>query len=61
MKIMNSRYDFHTYPTEKGIFVSIHQENTLREDFGPFHTQREANRAAHNEWRKQLKEKHTTK
>ena len=58
---MNSKHDYHTYQTFRGIFVSIHQENTLREDFGPFHTQREANRAAHNEWRKQLKEQHKTK
>lgn len=61
MKTMTSKHDYHTYATEKGIFVSIHQENILREDFGPFHTQREANRAAHNEWRKQVKANHTTK
>jgi hypothetical protein len=53
MKKMTSKNDFHTFPTPKGIFVSIHQENELREDFGPFHTQREANAAAYKEWRRQ--------
>ena len=53
MKTMTNRHDYHTYPTSKGIFISIHQENTLREDFGPFHTQREANAAAYKEWRRQ--------
>ena len=50
---MTSKHDFHTFSTEKGIFVSIHQEDELREDFGPFPSQRVANSAAHNEWRRQ--------
>jgi hypothetical protein len=53
MKKMTSKHDFHTFPTEKGIFVSIHQEDELREDLGPFNSQRVANNAAHNEWRQQ--------
>jgi len=56
MKKMTSKHDFHTFPTEKGIFVSIHQEDELREDFGPFPSQRVANSAAHNEWTRQLEE-----
>ena len=53
MKKMTSKYDFHTFPTPKGIFVSIHQEDELREDLGPFTSQRAANAAAYKEWRKQ--------
>lgn len=56
MKKMNSKHDYHTFTPhgETGIYVSIHQEDTLRRDFGPFGTMREANRAAYNEWRRQV-------
>jgi hypothetical protein len=50
---MINRYDFHTFKTEKGFFVSIRQEEVIREDFGPFHNQRTANQAAYKEWRRQ--------
>lgn len=60
MKKMTSKHDYHTYPTPDGIYVSIHQEDKLRQDYGPFRTQREANRAAHNQWRRQVADNATT-
>lgn len=56
MKPMKSKHDYHTSLTPEGIYVSIHQENELRKDFGPFTNQRKANNAAHNEWTRQLEE-----
>jgi hypothetical protein len=61
MKTMLNKHDFHTWKTPEGIFVSIHQENTLRKDFGPFDTQRKANAAAYKEWRKQQEAHDATK
>lgn len=54
MKPMKNKHDYHTFPTPEGIYVSIHQEDELRKDLGPFTSQRRANNAAHNEWTRQL-------
>ena len=61
MKKMLTKNDFHTWSAPEGIFVSIHQEDTLRKDFGPFDTQRKANAAAYKEWRRQQEEHSDTK
>jgi hypothetical protein len=53
MKIMTNQHDYHVFTTARGIFVSIHQENQLREDFGPFTSNRLASQAARKEWMKQ--------
>ena len=54
MKTMKNKHDYHTFPTPEGIYVSIHQEDELRKDLGPFTSQGMANNAAHNEWTRQL-------
>ena len=54
MKHMKNKHDYHTFPTPEGIYVSIHQEDELRKDLGPFTNQRMANNAANNEWTRQL-------
>jgi hypothetical protein len=53
MKTMQNKHDYHTWQTPEGIFVSIGQSETLEKSFGPFDTQRKANSAAYNEWRRQ--------
>lgn len=48
---MKNRWDYHTYQTEQGMFISLHEkEFSLKDDFGPFETLEEADKVALKEW-----------